>query len=471
MDLALSMRDDDSDAGRGVIVAGYTYLGQFIDHDLTLDITPLDHITTDVAQTNFRSPFLDLDQLYGGGPNISPFLYRKHGSDSPDGAERFLLGATTSSDVANDQLLPSSCNDLPRNSQGIALVGDARQDENLILSQLHVAFLKLHNLVLDRPELLKASPHYDIKPAFEAARRVVTWHYQWLVRHDFLKTILDPDVFDHLESRDYKPMIKDSTKDFRIPVEFSAAAFRFGHSMVRNRYVYNRWHTDVKLVDDLLQRTGFGKVGSVPLPEEWVIRWQRFFIFPAVDYSEAQPARKIDTKIAEGLFQLPSPQMRAFSLAASSKATFAADPSELPVRTLLRGARMGLPSGQDAARAVHLLQPGIRVLKPDEIAAGPHENILTNPKYRFLEDTPLWYYILKEAEVVREGNHLGPIGSRLVADVIVAALAADPKSYINVAGADWTPTLWTPELKRNPLEEMRKLLQLVASVTRACSNT
>lgn len=179
-DLALKMREDNGNATSGAMVAGYTYLGQFIDHDLTLDITPLDRVTPDLANTtNFRTPFLDLEHIYGGGPSVSRFLYRRRGSDSSEGAERFLLGATIPSDVP-DGRLPSSCNDLPRNSQGIALVGDSRQDENLILAQLHVAFLKLHNLVLDRPELLGASPDYDIKPVFEAARRVVTWHYQWL---------------------------------------------------------------------------------------------------------------------------------------------------------------------------------------------------------------------------------------------------------------------------------------------------
>lgn len=462
-------------------MAGYTYLGQFIDHDLTLDITPLESVTPDLASTtNFRTPFLDLDQLYGGGPSVSRFLYRKHGPDSPVGAERFLLGTTKPSDVPNpttsppgvpNQTLPASCNDLPRNSQGVALVGDSREDENLVLAQLHIAFLKLHNLVLDRPEL-RASPDYHITTDFQAARRVVTWHYQWLVRQDFLRTVLDPEIFDHLDSRTYKPMMAASMEDFRIPVEFSAAAFRFGHSMVRNKYHINQWH-DADLAGDLLGRTGFGPTGNVPLPEEWVINWKRFFIFPPPDYYDAQNASRIDTSIASGLFQLPVTQIRAFSLPPSSKSLFAADPPELPIRTLLRGARMGLPSGQDVARAVCLLQPGIRVLKSKEIAAGPHEDILTDPKYRFHEQTPLWYYILKEAEVLQKGNRLGPVGSRIIADVIVAALAADPKSYINVVGPKWTPTLWTAELEKNPLEEMRKLLELVApnAVTKACSST
>ncbi len=479
-DLALKMKEDDSESGAGDILAGYTYLGQFIDHDLTLDITPLDQARKNPLQiTNFRTPFLDLDQLYGGGPTISPHLYRKHGSDSSEGGERFLLGATAASTVVDgvghSRTLSPSCNDLPRNSQGIALVGDARQDENLILAQLQVAFLKLHNLVLDRPELLRASPHYDIEPRFEAARRVVTWHYQWLVRNDFLKAIVDPDVFKHLESPDYKPLIKASAEGFRIPVEFSAAAFRFGHSMVRNEYFYNDFHSDprAELLADLLERTGFGKSGRVPIPEEWVIDWKRFFAFPSPDASAAQPAQKIDTKIAAGLFQLPSAQMRAFNLVSSSKLTFAADPPALPTRTLLRGARLGLPSGEQVEAEVRRRMPGVRTATEDEIVSGAGQAILTDPKNRLRRNTPLWYYVLKEAEVLRQGASLGPVGSRIVADVILGALEADPESYISVAGPHWKPTLWTPDLEKETLEEMSKLLELVApdQPTKACNST
>ena len=147
---------------------GYTYLGQFIDHDLTLDLTPLDAATRNVEHTrNFRTPVLDLDHVYGGGPNLSPFLYS---SDSLPGAERFLIGET-----AATQDVPASPNDLPRNSQGIALTADPREDENLIVAQLHVAFLKLHNRVLD---CLECGRIQDVGPEgatlFERARRLVT---------------------------------------------------------------------------------------------------------------------------------------------------------------------------------------------------------------------------------------------------------------------------------------------------------
>jgi hypothetical protein len=479
IDLARQMRDDEGAKGDSDIVAGYTYLGQFIDHDLTLDITPLDRVTDKVEHTqNFRTPLLDLDQVYGGGPNISPFLYRKPGSDSPQGAERFLLGPTKESRVVTatgqSVMLPSSCNDLPRNSQGTALVGDARQDENLILAQLHIAFLKLHNYVLDHPETLSA-PYCNIEPRFDAARRLVTWHYQSIVRHDFLKSILDPDVFSQLDRHAYKSLIRRSSEDFQIPVEFSAAAFRFGHSMVRHEYHYNFWHGEppANLLDDLFQHTGFGEPGCVPLPADWVIDWNRFF--KVRDAFHFETTRKIDTRIAEDLFRLPSAHIRAFSAVSNPKTAFAPDPPELPVRTLLRGARMGLPTGQNVGRKVLRLEPKTRILKAGEIASGPHGPTLT--QYGFDHNTPLWYYILKEAEVIGSGKRLGPIGSRIVADVIVAALRADPKSYVNVAGSDWRPTLWAPASENETPTGMAKLLDLVTSGSaaegdpKACSNT
>jgi Animal haem peroxidase len=463
------MRDSDSDEGRGRIPAGYTYFGQFIDHDLTLDIARLEEASTEGGRINHRTPFLDLEHVYAGGPNISSFLYRKHGADSHDGAESFLLGATGPSTILSEPL-SSSCNDLPRNAQGIALVGDARQDENLIIAQLHVAFLRLHNTVIKNSKLL--APYSAAGSDFAKAQRLVTWHYQWLVRNDFLKRILSPEVFDHLGSGKYKPMIKASRAGFRIPVEFSAAAFRFGHSMVRNVYsVYNDHHSDAKLGEELLLRTGLGPVGSVPVPEDWVIKWEKFFEFGG-QLSLAQPARKIDTAIAEGLFHLQPPQLRVFDLAPRSVNSFGGDPPELPIRTLLRGARMGLPTGQDVAAVVKILQPTARFLKSSEIAPGPHEDVLTDPDYRFDKATPLWYYILKEAEVAG-GNCLGTVGSRIVGEVILAALASDPNSYLNVAGPHWTPTLWEADPSADPLLEVSKFLEISRSdpLTTACSNT
>ena len=221
--------------GKGGPSAGFTYLGQFIDHDLTLDVTSLELAQPNAERIrNFRTPFLDLDQVYGGGPNLSPFLYEMHG---PPGNERFLIGMTGKRRSEGPDI-PSSPDDLPRNAKGIALVGDPRQDENLIIAQLHVAFLKFHNRVMDELDKGGKGKFQSVGPAgatrFEQARRLVTWHYQYIVLHEFLGAVIDQKVLEDVQRKCVAPA--DGSGSFQIPIEFSAAAFRFGHSMVRDTY-------------------------------------------------------------------------------------------------------------------------------------------------------------------------------------------------------------------------------------------
>jgi Animal haem peroxidase len=422
---------------------GYTYFGQFIDHDLTLDLTPLGAATRKVEHTrNFRTPFLDLDQLYGGGPNLSPFLYR---SDCRPGEERLLIGETRPQNI-NGQEFPLSRNDLPRNSEGIALTGDPRQDENLIIAQLHVAFLKLHNRIMD---CLEGGKIQNVGPKratlFEQARRLVTWHHQWVVRHDYLRQILDQDVFGELP-QDGKLRRTSLRAEFQIPVEFSAAAFRFGHSMVRNEYLINQKHLDASLKDDLLQLTGTpgtARRAAPSLPADWVIDWKFFFLIE-FEPDEVRHSSAIHPALAAGLHHLGEqtklfnvPMVGAIQSSTDRKIEMRHEP-RLPVITLLRGARIGLPSGQSVAKRIVRQRPGARIIGDEEIAHGPHEETLR--KYRFHKDTPLWYYVLKEAEVLQKGARLGSVGSRIVADVITRALATDADSYIRV-DPNWTPSL------------------------------
>ena len=413
--LVENMKDDPSsrpDPKHPPPMAGYTYLGQFINHDLTLDLTPLDQAQPNVTlMRNLRSPFLDLDHVYGGGPNISPFLYDRQ---SKHGEERFLIGETTASSVGGRNY-PSTQDDLPRNSQGIALIGDPRQDENLIIAQLHVAFLKLHNRVLD--SLKRGEIEAAGSTPFEQARRIVTWHYQWVVRYDFLREILDPRIFEQTFGCEAKET-KDE-RDFQIPVEYSLAAGRFGHSMVRDEYFINDTHTEASLREDVFRLTGM-RGGACPhLPADWVVSWERFF-FVGGGSGLVRHSRAIDTRLAQGLYELDQPN----------------SPS-LPIKTLLRGKRVGLPSGQNIARACDL-DP----LEPEQIAEGRDKEILVNSSYD--TKTPLWYYILKEAELTARGAHLGVLGSQLVGDVIMAAIVRDPDSYHSI-DRSWTPMLPGPE--------------------------
>jgi len=454
-------------------LAGYTYFGQFIDHDLTLDLTPLDSAEPRVEQTqNFRTPFLDLDQVYGGGPNLSPHLYRR---DIPEGtspreAERFIIGKTSK----------GSENDLPRNPDGVALTGDPRQDENLIIAQLHVAFLKLHNVVIANSGMLNDPHNFRRKGEsdFAAAQRIVRWHYQWIIRNDYLNAVLDPNVFKWLPELE-KKKLANPPSSFAIPVEFSVAAFRFGHSMVRNEYKSindNQFKVEISALMGLTGSKGLTSPGSQPnttLPEEWVVCWNRFFQIN--EPAQLNRARPIDTRIAEGLHHLDEKDVKHFNVAMLAERL---EP-KLPVRTLVRGFRIGLPSGEQVAAEVARQMPGVRILKEKEIVAGDHDqgSILMDPKYGLRGNTPLWYYILREAEALQGGKHLGPVGSFIVADVIMESLIADRDSYFwaskNAVSGDATDraraVAWQPTIERLvevPERAMAELLRFVSRTTK-----
>jgi len=360
---------------------------------------------------------------------------------------------------------------LPRNTEGIALTGDPREDENLVLAQLHVAFLQLHNCVLEQ---LKKGQLKSAGPAngtlFAQARRFVTWHYQWIVLHDYVRTILDPSVYERLAPPRYRPLMARLSSDFRIPVEFSIAAFRFGHSMVRNHYL-------IRTIDDahkhaplkkLLALTGSGGEARPQLPADWTITW-KFFVASSGGMGSAQHSSALDTRIAGGLYELTKATRQLFSAptamaGVARKSERDKSPEDnLPVITLLRGARVGLPSGQTVAEEILCQMPGIRTITDDEIACGPHEDILR--EYGFHKDTPLWYYVLKEAEVLQNGVRLGPIGSWIVADVITSALLTDADSYISLK-PDWKPTIPLPPPKEDP--ELFDISDLIRFVTHNC---
>jgi len=251
------------------IPAGYTYLGQFIDHDLTLDTaSSLDRANDPDALTNFRSPRFDLDCVYGRGPTDDPFLY-----DRDSGGEKLLVGRHDDED------------DLPRNGQETALLGDPRNDENTFVSQLQLTMLKFHNKVVD---LVEADPalRRGSETRFEAAQRIVRWHYQWLVVHDFLRRTVGPEMLGAvLDESGHRPVVRREFYTWRrepyMPVEFSVAAYRFGHSQVRGRYKLNTLvgplptFLPTSTHDPATRLRHFG--GFRILPPLWTIEWARFF--------------------------------------------------------------------------------------------------------------------------------------------------------------------------------------------------
>ncbi|MGH3624726.1 MAG: peroxidase family protein, partial [Sciscionella sp.] len=401
--------------------SGFTYLGQFIDHNITFDATSVlgQQVDPD-AVVDFRPARLDLDNLYGCGPTVEPYLYDKQSS-------------RTKFPVADNAV------DLARSSDGTALIGDPRNDENLILAQLHLAFSKFHNKVVDGlqqnsitdvfgdflppgpppppdpsdtdiEDLLDRQSYFD--ELFTRAQQLVRWHYQWLIVHQFLPLTVG-DVAEHV--REHGPRFYRPGRRPFIPVEFAVAAFRFGHPTVRSSYLVNQnFAAPIFSADPNTPPDPRTDLRGGPVKPGQEVDWS--FFFETSVTRRPQHARKTTATLATPLLDLPD---SAIPGAATNALT---EPlRSLAVRNLLRSETQQLPSGQDVARKV-----GERVLTDEELGT-------TGPIY-------LWYYLLKEAELLAHGNHLGPVGGRIVAEVLEGILHADPTSYVSAFPA-WKPTL------------------------------
>ena len=413
------------------IPAGFTYLGQFIDHDITRDNTEgFPPFEDPELIEQGRRVTLELDSLYGQGPRRHPDLYAP---GFPRSRAVFRLGDTTPVTGAGPALdVPFSLpNDLPRRPNKEAVLVEDRNDENTVVAQTHVAFLKFHNRVIDRFVRGEDEVEGDRGGTrFDRAKRRVTWYYQWIVLNDFLPNLIDPNVLDDIRTngRRFYDFERDpfDGEPF-MPLEFSAAAYRLGHSMVREQYNFNRVFSDPLQVpgavvpatlDFLFTFTGKGGMrGNPTLPTNWVIDWRRFF--PVDDPAFLNFTRRIDTKVAPRLHQLPNINP--------------GQPTSLPARNLLRGSRVGLPTAQDIAEAMN-----VQALTPDQIASGDDDDVLR--EHGFHERTPLWYYILKEAELQGASRRLGEIGSRIVGEVFFGLLEGDPNSFLS-RRPGWRPTL------------------------------
>jgi len=421
---------DDEESG---IPALYTYFGQFVDHDLTFDPDASFQKQKDPDATiDFRTPAFDLDNVYGRGPGDQPYLY-------DDDGKRFLLGDKLT-------LGHAGARDLPRNGAGRALIGDPRNDENAIVSQLQGLFLRFHNRAVgDKPNF-----------SFEQIQEWVRHHYQYVVVNDLLPRLVKASVLDSLKSggaydKNKLKVFKAGSSPF-MPVEFSVAAYRLGHSMVRPGYRLNDAilvpifpnppQSDIKLPEGL---TGFRKLIS-----NWGLDWGRFIDIDIRPYDgkdggveqqqRLQFAYRIDTALVDPLGNLPP-------------AVVSNPPPSLALRNLLRGLELGLPNGQEVAKAI-----GEPALSDSKILIGkgvdkPDQPLLeiTSLGAVFKGNCPLWTYILAEAiqnqitvkipvkeNVTITTPQLGPVGGRIVAEVFIGLLFSDPGSYLS-QNPKWTP--------------------------------
>jgi heme peroxidase len=362
------------------VAAGWPILGQFIAHDITADRSPVTHHDDEALIRNARSARLNLEALYGEGPVGNPYLY------SRNDPAKLLLGGS---------------DDLPRNSEGIALAGDPRQDVHGLMSQMQVRMIKAHNRLVDRLR----EDGVDSSTLFEEAQRALRWHYQWVCLFDFLPAVIGASRVESLLAdgpRHYRPEGR-----IAIPFEFADAAFRFGHSQVRESYQLSRGGPMFSLFPDL--------IGFRPVPPSRVVDWTLFFDVPG--FPTAQRSRPIDGCLPPALVHLPVDITGYVD---------DADFESLAVRDLQRGSATGLPSGEGVASLI-----GSRPLSRAEVGLSA---------FGWSGETPLWYYVVKEAAVLEDGERLGPVGSLIVGEVLLGIVDGDPESFRSV-DPSWKPTL------------------------------
>jgi Di-haem oxidoreductase, putative peroxidase/Animal haem peroxidase len=381
-------------------------------------------VTEPTESPNTRDPRYDLDSVYGDGPLANPELYQP--------VPRGSRGRPTKLRIESGGLFE----DVPRDSSGTAIIADPRNDENMMISGLQAAVILFHNHAVD---VLKDEDRgLDSEELFEKARRLTTWHYQWMIVHEFLPLFIGQKLVDDIFNNGRKFFRPD--KPF-IPVEFQGATYRFGHSMVRPSYRAN-----LAGDNDPASPGGLAFFGMIFVPDtdprvhtsdpidlrggararRRFIGWQTFFDFGPTftDPGSTNPAirrnKKIDSLISSPLFELP---VGTIAGAPPNEAIIS-----LPQRNLLRHITWSLPSGQDIARFIRVPQLSTADTGLSSFGLGLDE------------DTPLWYYALKEAELMTGGISLGPVGGRIVGEVFAGLLKLDQDSYLN-ARDRWKPTL------------------------------
>ncbi|HEX7945942.1 MAG TPA: peroxidase family protein [Phenylobacterium sp.] len=487
-----------------LVPAGYTYFGQFVDHDITLDTTSLKQKAVDVAaMIDFRTPALDLDCVYGRGPDDQPYMYESDGVHLRLGDALTAPGVAGATRNRHDVLRMTSAGAIPvpiGKGPNPAILGDKRNDENRIVCQIQAGMIAFHNKVAEDQGLIAefGGDFSDAGSRFRTAANIVRWHYQWLVLNDYLNRVLEPTIIDEILGNGPEPSLpnyaKPEAKYAYMPVEFSGAAFRFGHSMVRPSYALNekvgadkdKTATENEdttqqparimiFTDDADPKRNLNGFGF-KLPDDWGIDWSFFFDGPSrtgqpAKFKLPQPSYRMDAQLVNPLRDLP--EFRSGAEVALRNLAF---------RNLLRGdGNLRLPFGEQVAHALGIepLPPEVlwgtgsqKLFKPGPGGATVQRDAAelatilgdeleefegTDERRAVVRDkwiktnsllkghTPLWYYILREAEYFGDtragtkdetpffgGQHLGPVGSRIVGETFVGLLWNDPTSYLRM---------------------------------------
>ena len=409
------MHDFDGESNDCDIPAGYIFFAQFIDHDVTLDtssgLRDNPKSPEEISKLpNIRSASLDLDCVYGFGPEGSPHIY--------DGDRPGRLAIN-----------PNGY-DLARSPSGAALIGDPRNDENIFVSQMQLLFHRFHNKIYN--ERVYQEDKSESFSRFEEAQKQTRYHYQWLVLFDFLKRLCDPEVYKYATNLllsnqpGQKPNYPlcygpDAHGKLTMPVEFSVAAYRVGHTMVRSTYAANGNNLDIELFDER-----FGTLGFTSFPEDLVVDWR--YLLDVDECIRPRMSKAIDPLLADEIQDLPvvdsnNPNNRA-----------------LAFRNLLRGNALSLPSGQAVANKLRGMGYPIPFtdLKLGELPTALQDN------------TPLFYYVLRESECHNNGQRFGPVGSAILMEVFGGMLAYCDSSFLHEDNWNPDPCLSREKSRLNP---------------------
>jgi hypothetical protein len=472
-------KDEGSAQDSPDLPAEYTYLGQFLDHNLDFDTTPQPTapVSPDTV-VNHESFRWDLNDVFGGGPTVDPQLY------AADHKHLLIQGTVLAPNRDGRTVVedgnPNGVLDLARNPDGTAIIADPRDDENQIISQIDTAFITFYNHFVNRGT------------SYAQARRLTENYYQEIVLTDVLPHYVGwAEIHKYLHSRTVNghTIYTVNTPNFPVgnfdPIEFSVGAYRFGHALVREEYHINDILPDSTDIDDnvdifnlnafqLGDLTGGGELpGPEPSstacgvddpvaieatcglddPAGHKIEWKYFV--PALNAEQSADglpidmastgctgaitghgspgtyrcgdaginfARKTQTTVSPALFNLPASTIPGCTDAASPVCNGSGD---LVSRDFARGEEYGLASGQDIARAMdcHVI---------------PAASINPTRDTVFNTGTPLLYYVLAEAE--RENRTLGCVGAGIVTQVFLRVLWDTPHSILH-NGFTPSPTL------------------------------
>ena len=399
-------------------VVGMTYVGQILVHDISLDRdSVLGQVNDPHHIRNRATPWLDLDTVYEHDGNPA--------RRDPNDPAKLLLG----NGMGNQR-------DFPRDENGHALIADRRNDENNNVAQLTPVLMQFHNVMVDD---LRAQGVREHK-LFREAQRLTVQHWQATILYEFLPEFVEQSLIDDILQNGPRFYTRRIARNGVVPVEFSVAAGRFGHSTTRGRYTLNPDFQRMRLFPLSESELDRNLLGGVPIPPERQIEWNRFFNFANSiqgdlgddddQFLGLQVGRKIDRFLARPMLRLPigGPGLPEFLLDPDNQVAGMPVVS-LATLSLFRGKAMALPSGQAVARAMGYTpidNAQFGLCNPGEPCAFGDL-----PLPQAIEEAPLFLYLTEEARLQNEGEKMGNVGGRIFAEVVLGLLKNDPRSILN----------------------------------------